>query len=112
MKNNYIVATSEPQPLTDEHANLDNLNHNLKDPDNCPLCDSVYIGIMSHKGSFTKFLECFLGHCIQVEWYKDGKISKIEITDKPRITIGMSYSFTIYTHNNDNEITETTEKVA
>lgn len=87
--NYYEVFTLEVRPFFGEDANINNLNHDFEDPPPCPLCNSAYINLMGNVG-YKAFLECFLGHCVMMEWAEDCSLKRIELTDKPRYTYGLA----------------------
>lgn len=84
--NQYSVHTVEP----DAPRNIDELGCDDAPP--CPLCGSAYVGILSHHGPRAAWVECFLGHCIRLDWDAAGHVFETKLTDKPRYTISFTWS--------------------
>lgn len=98
----YHVITAEPPPLDNEHANADKLPWDVP---SCPLCGSAYVGAQAYGPSPTGtdsracrvWLECFLNHCVEIEWSAAGDVTRAAIVDRPRITIGVIINSDIVT---------------
>lgn len=88
----YKVYVCEPTPHTDERGNLDCLEH---EPPPCPLCGSAYVSLMAHHGPSVSWLECFLGHCVEVHWDTLNGDHHVEITDKPRYVLTMAINWVV-----------------